>query len=581
MTSSPSPNGPEAGLEGALAPTGSASSWDQEVDLLVAGSGAGGMVGAIAAHDAGLTTLVVEKAGVFGGSTALSGGGIWIPDNPVLRRIGRGDDRADVRRYLQAVVGDRVPADRLDVYAERGPEVLEMLYRVSRHMAFSWCPDYSDYHPEFPGGRPRGRTIEPRPIDARLLGEDEPHLQGLDVPAPLGLWLTGYEARVLMMFRRNWKAWRMFPIAGWRVVSNRFRKRRMKSLGAALIARFRLTMKDLGIPLWLNTPVTELIVEDGRVAGAVVERDGRPLRVRARHGVLLATGGFDHDPELRAKYLPEPGRTDFSMGALSNTGDGHRLGEQVSAAQDLMDDAWWMPGVALPRGGVFPLVSERCIPPMVIVNTEGKRFTNESAPYVNFVHAQLDGGYVPVYEIFDAKARSRYQFAGVLPGRPFPKSWYRSGLVTQADTLAALADAIGVPADALAETVDRFNGFARKGRDEDFGRGDSAYDHYYGDPSLPNPVLDTIDGGPYYAIRLEAGDLGTKGGLVTDVAGRVLRQNGSAVDGLYATGNVSASVMGNEYAGAGATIGPAMVFAYLAVLDAAARADTAGVTRSS
>ncbi|MFC8672126.1 FAD-binding protein [Streptomyces griseorubiginosus] len=551
--------------------------WDEEVDLLVVGSGAAGMVGAIAAHDAGLTALVVEKADVFGGSTALSGGGIWIPDNPTLRAAGRGDSRTEVRRYLQAVVGDRVPADRLDVYAQRGPEVLEMLHRVSRHMEFSWCPGYSDYHPEEPGGRPLGRTIEPRPIDGRLLGEDERHLKGLDVPAPMGLWLTGYEARVLMMVQRDWRSWRMLPVAGWRVVSNLFRRRRMKTLGAALIARLRLTMKDLGIPLWLRAPVTRLVVEDGRVTGAVVGREGGEVRVRARHGVLLATGGFDHDMEMRKAHLPEPGRPDHSMGAPGNTGDGHRLGAQVGAATDLMDDAWWMPGVALPEGGVFPLVSERCIPPMVIVNSEGRRFANESAPYVNFVHAQLDGGHIPAYEIFDAKARRRYQFAGVLPGKDFPAEWYRTGLAAKAESLSALAEAIGVPGDALRQTVERFNTFARLGKDRDFGRGDSAYDHYYGDPTLPNPVLDTIDAGPYYAVRIEAGDLGTKGGVVTDAAGRVLRADGGAVEGLYASGNVSASVMGNDYAGAGATIGPAMVFAHLAVEHAAGRARQAVV----
>ncbi|WP_433755623.1 FAD-binding protein [Nocardia sp. CA-135398] len=551
--------------------TSNASTWDHEVDILIAGSGAGGMVGAIAAHDAGLSALLVEKADGFGGSTALSGGGVWIPDNPVLRKLGRGDDRAEVRKYLQAVVGDRVPAARLDVYAYRGPEVMEMLERVSRHMAFTWCPGYSDYHPEEPGGRPMGRTIEPKPIDARLLGEEESQLRAMDVPAPMGLWMTGYEARTLMMLKRTWRAWLMIPVAGWRVVSNVFRRRHMKTLGAALIARLRLTMRDLGIPMWLRSPITELIVEHGRVVGAVVEREGTPLRVRARRGVLLATGGFDHDPVLREEHLPELGRPDFSMGAPENTGDGHRIGEKLGAATDLMDDAWWMPGIALPRGGVFPLVSERCIPPMIIVNNDGKRFTNESSPYVNFVHAQLEGGYVPIYEIFDAKARKRYQFAGILPGQEFPRSWYKSELVTKADTLDELAEKIGVPADNLRATVDRFNESARIGRDVDFGRGDSAYDHYYGDPTLPNPVLDVIEDGPYYAVRLEAGDLGTKGGLVSDEVGRVLRADGSAIEGLYAAGNVSASVMGNDYAGAGATIGPAMVFAYLAARHAAGR----------
>lgn len=539
------------------------------MDFLIAGSGAAGMVGAIAAHDAGLSVLVVEKAEGFGGTTALSGGGIWIPDNPVLRALSRGDDRAQVRRYLQAVVGDRVQAARLDAYAERGPEVLEMLLRVSRHMKFSWCPGYSDYHPEEPGGSPMGRTIEPRPIDVRQLGADEQHLKGLDMPLPMGLWLTGSEAKKLMMIRRDRKSLRMLPVAAWRVLSNLVRRRHMKTLGASLIARLRLTMKDLAIPLWLETPVISLVTEEGRVVGAVVQRAGREVRIRARHGVLLATGGFEHDPEMRAAHLPEAGQPDLSSGAPTNTGDGHRLGQQAGAATDLMDDAWWMPGVRLPDGGVFPLVSERCIPPMVIVDAQGRRFANESAPYVNFVHTQLEGGHVPAYEIFDAKARSRYQFAGVLPGRDFPGSWYRTGLVTRANDLTALAEAIGVPDKALTETVERFNTFAREGKDRDFGRGESAYDRYYGDPTLPNPVLDTIDGGPYYALRIEAGDLGTKGGLVTDAAGRVLREDGSVIAGLYAAGNVSASVMGNDYAGAGATIGPAMVFGYLAARDAA------------
>lgn len=558
--------------------------WDLEVDLLVAGSGAGGLVGAITARDRGLDVLVVEKGEKFGGSTALSGGVLWMPDNPVLRRLGRGDDRAEVLRYLEAVVGDRVPHDRLATYAERGPEVLEMLERVSRHMRFTWCRGYSDYHPELPGGRPEGRSIEPVPIDARKLGEDEPNLLAFDLPAPLGVWFTGYEARVLMMLKRTWRARLMLVKAGWRVASNLVRRRRMKTLGAALVARLFLTLKDLGVPLWLRSPMTELLVEDGRVVGAVVDRDGSPVRVRARHGVLLATGGFDHDASMRAAHLPELGRPDHSAGAVTNTGDGHRLGESVGAATDLMDDAWWMPSIALPRGGVFPLVSERCIPPMVIVGPDGKRFTNESEPYVNFVHTQLRVGALPAYEVFDAKARSRYQFAGVLPGRSFPGSFYKSGLVTKADTLAELAQAIGVPADALEATAARWNEMARRGVDDDFGRGASTYDHYYGDPTLPVPNMDTIDDGPYYAVRIEAGDLGTKGGVVTDVDGRVLAEDGSWIGGLYATGNVSASVMGHDYAGAGATIGPAMLFGYLASLHAAAAAtgaaDPAPVTAS-
>ncbi|MFN2538106.1 MAG: FAD-binding protein, partial [Mycobacteriales bacterium] len=368
--------------------------WDEEVDVLVAGSGAGGLVSAIAAADLGLSALVVEKAAKFGGSTAMSGGGVWIPNNPTLRKLGKADDPQDVRAYLQAVVGNRVPTTRLDAYAYRGHEVMDMLHRVSRHMAFSWCPGYSDYHPELPGGRPEGRTIEPKPIDARKLGEDEQFLLSLEIPAPMGVWFTGYEAKKLMMFRRTWEGRRMLPVAAWRVVSNLVRRRRMKTIGSALVARLRLTMKDLQIPLWLNAPVVELVVERGVVTGAVVDRDGKAVRVRARRGVVLATGGFEHDPVLRKEHLPELGQHDFSAGAYSNTGDGHRLGVGLGAALDLMDDAWWMPSIALPRGGVFPLVSERCIPRMVIVNAQGERFTNECGPYVNFVHTQFEGGHL-------------------------------------------------------------------------------------------------------------------------------------------------------------------------------------------
>jgi 3-oxosteroid 1-dehydrogenase len=235
---------------------------------------------------------------------------------------------------------------------------------------------------------------------------------------------------------------------------------------------------------------------------------------------------------------------------------------------DLLDDAWWMPSLVEPRSGdVIVLVAERSIPGQVIVNSRGERFTNESSPYVNFVHDQLAGGHVPAWFVMDQKARDRYPFARALPGRRLSRAYYEAGVAHQADSLAELADKLGMP--SLLATVDRWNAMARKGVDEDFHRGESAYDRYYGDPTLQNPVMDTIEQGPFYAVRIEVGDLGTKGGLVTDEHARVLRADGSVIDGLYATGNTSASVMGNEYAGAGATIGPAMVFGYLAAQHAA------------
>jgi 3-oxosteroid 1-dehydrogenase len=260
------------------------------------------------------------------------------------------------------------------------------------------------------------------------------------------------------------------------------------------------------------------------------------------------------------------------MGARENTGDGIRAGEALGAGLDFMDDAWWMPAVRHPAGATIPLVSERAIPRQVIVSQEGKRFTNEAAPYVNFVHDQLEGGHVPAWFVMDAKSRARYPFAQILPGAPIPKAFYDQGIVFKADSLAELAGKIGVPADALAETVETFNGYARAGKDPEFGRGDSAYDRYYGDPNLKNPNLDPLETAPYYAFRLEVGDLGTKGGLVADEHARVLREDGTAIDGLYVTGNSSSSVMGNEYAGPGATIGPSIVFGYIAARHAAGKA---------
>ncbi|PZU03846.1 MAG: 3-oxosteroid 1-dehydrogenase [Gordonia sp. (in: high G+C Gram-positive bacteria)] len=534
------------------------------VDFLVVGSGGGGMAAGITAAHSGLDTLIIDKGATYGGSTAISGGGIWIPNAPTLRAKGVVDKRSSIRRYLDVITEGKVPADRLDAFVDNGPALMELLDK-SPHMKLYWVKGYSDYHPEFEGGSALGRTIECKPFDTRALKEDEKFQRPNSMKGPLGLWVTSKDYHDLAMVKRTWKGRRASLVAAWRVSSNVIRRRHMATGGRALVARMRMVLKDAGVPLWLKTSMTELITDDrGTVIGVVAERDGATIRIGARRGVLLATGGFDHNNEMRAQYLPRHGVADVSSGARENVGDGIVAGQRLGAAVDLMDDAWWMPSVLHPMGAVIPLVSERCIPPSVIVNSAGKRFTNESAPYVNFVHEQLEGGHVPAWFIMDTKAKNRYPFAQVLPNVPFPQGFYDSGVVHKADTLRELAEEIGVPADALVETINRFNGFARSGVDEDFGRGESAYDRYYGDPTMKNPNLDEIVKGPFYAIRCEAGDLGTKGGLVCDAKSRVLREDGTIIDGLYATGNTSASVMGNEYAGAGATIGPSMVFGYIA-----------------
>lgn len=540
-----------------------------DFDLVVVGSGAGGMTAALTGAAAGARVLLVEKAARYGGSTALSGGGIWAPNNPTLLRRGLGDDPVDVKRYLHAVIGDRVPADRIDTFAAAAPQALDFLEKQSKHMRFFWCRGYSDYHPEFPGGRPNGRSIEALPFDKRKLGPMEAELLETGIGGPMGLWITATDFHDLNQVTRTWLGKKAFLRAGGRVASNVVRRRRMATTGQALIARLRLALADAGVEVWLDSPVEELTFDaDGRATGAVVARRGTSVPVTARQGVILATGGFDHNPELRAKYLSEVDH-DWSMGAPSNTGDGIRLGSDAGAALDLMDDAWWMPAVELPKGRLFPLVSERSMPGTIIVNQAGRRFTNESAPYVNFIHDQLrletsEGGHVPAWFIMDTRARNRYQFAAIPPRMAFPKSWFGIGTLQSSGSLAGLAEKIGIPPAALAETVARWNSAVGTGRDEEFKRGDSAYDRYYGDPTLDNPCLNVIDQPPFIAAKLVPGDLGTKGGLVTDAQARVLREDGTVIEGLYATGNTSASVMGNEYAGAGATIAPSLAFGWVA-----------------
>lgn len=544
-------------------------SWDHEADFVVVGSGGGGMAAALTAHHAGLSALVLEKGKRYGGSTAISGGGIWIPNNPTLRRKGHDDTRESVRRYLDLLTEGKVSGARLDAYVDHGPAAMELLER-SRWMRFSWTKGYADYHPELEGGRPLGRSVEAKPFDTRKLGDDERYQRPNSMKGPLGLWVTAKDYHDLAMVKRTWRGRWASVVAAWRVSSNLVRRRHMATGGRALVARMRMALKDAGIPLWLETSMTELVVGPGGVVeGVVAVREGEPLRIRARHGVLLATGGFDHNVTMRSTYLADGGKEDLSLGARENTGDGIVVGQQLGAALDLMDDAWWMPSVRHPAGAMIPLVSERAIPGQVIVSADGRRFTNEASPYVNFVHDQLEGKHVPAWCVMDSRARARYPFAQVLPGMPFPQEFYDAGIVHRADTVAGIAHSIGVPADALAATLERFNGFARAGKDEDFGRGESAYDRYYGDPTLKNPNLDVIGKPPFYAVRIEVGDLGTKGGLVTDEHARVLREDGTAIAGLYATGNTTASVMGHEYAGPGATIGPSIVFGYIAAQHAA------------
>jgi 3-oxosteroid 1-dehydrogenase len=547
---------------------------DPEFDIVVVGSGAAGLTAALTAAQLGRSAIVLEKTDRYGGSTARSGGGIWIPGNAVLNRAGIRDTPALAASYLSFVTGPDVPQASRDAFLANGPAMLDLVL-ARTPVRFAWVPGYSDYYPEAAGGVAAGRSIEPVPFNGRRLGPELAALNPPYLPIPDGVAVTQADYRWLSLGPRHPRA----MLAGMKVAGRLARRRllgqRMLSLGQAMVAGLRAGLVSANVPLWLETPLTGLVVaEDGRVTGVKVLRDGSPVVVRARLGVVLACGGFERNAEMRSQYQREPIGTSWTTGAAGNTGDGILAGQAVGADVALMDDAWWGPSIPLPGGPYFCL-AERSLPGCVLVNSAGQRFVNEAAPYVDAVHAMYDGGgsgqpYVPAWLVFDQRYRDTYVFAGRPPGRPLPKRWYAGEAVFRASSVAELAAAIGVDEAGLAKTVARFNEFAAAGQDADFHRGDSAYDRYYGDPRCrPNPNLAPLSRAPYYAVKIVPGDLGTKGGLRTDERARVLRQDGSVISGLYAAGNVSAAVMGHSYAGAGATIGPAMTFGYIAVRDAA------------
>jgi 3-oxosteroid 1-dehydrogenase len=537
-------------------------------DVVVIGSGAAGMTAALTAARQGLTAVVLEKAPTFGGSAARSGAGIWIPNNPVILAAGVPDTPAKAAAYLAAVVGPEVPAARQRAFLTHGPAMISFVLANSP-LRFRWMEGYSDYYPELPGGLPNGRSIEPDQLDGRLLGAELARLNPpyLEVPAGLVVFSADYKWLALSAVSAKGAAVAAESLA--RGTKAALLGQTPLTMGQSLAAGLRKGLLDAGVPIRLNTPLTELHVENGTVAGAVTPAG----LFRARRGVIVGSGGFEHNAAMRAQYQRQPIGTEWTVGAKENTGDGIRAGQRLGAAVALMDDAWWGPAVPLPGEPYFCL-AERTLPGGLVVNAAGRRFVNEAAPYSDVVHTMYDRNPtdpdIPSWLIVDQNYRNRYLFKDIAPTFALPDDWYGSGAAHKAWTLDALAASIGVPAAALRATVDRFNSLALKGDDPDFGRGDSAYDHYYTDPSvLPNSCLAPLRLPPYYAFRLVPGDLGTKGGLVTDARARVLRPDGSVVPGLYAAGNASAAVMGHSYAGAGSTIGPAMTFGYIAARDLA------------
>lgn len=556
-------------------------------DVLVVGAGAGGLVAANRAHDLGLRVLLVEKSDRFGGTSAVSGGAIWVPNNP--DNAAR-DSKEEALTYLKACTKGEVAEDRLMAYIDNAPDVVRyMAEKVGQR--FISVPEYPDYYPALPGAKAGGRTMDPAPVDGSKLGEiffqlREPY----SLMKMMGrVSMTVSEARAFTSKKPGWQTMLLKVLLGywldfgWRIKTRRDRR---LTMGNATTGGLLKGLVERNVAMLRNTQLVRLVEDGGRVIGAVLSQDGHEYTVDVRKGVILAAGGFERNQVMREQYLPQPTEQKWSITPMvNNTGDAIRAGIEIGAAVEFMHYAWWTPSMRLPskdtpntetRVGLF---MERAFPGSVCVNRLGRRFANEAMSYNDFGYAMIadnekTGANAPCWLVFDATFRRKYICGGLLPGAVAPDSslppeWV-DNVFYRADTVEALAEKIGVDRAALADTVQRMNGYAATGVDPEFGRGGNVYDRYFGDNAVkPNPCLGPIEKAPFYAVRVDLGDIGTKGGLKVDAKARVLSERGEVIRGLYAVGNCSAAITADSYPGAGATLGPAMTFGYIAANDIA------------
>lgn len=530
--------------------------FDETVDVLIVGSGAAAFATAMGAADQGLRALMIESTDKWGGNTSMSGGGMWLPNNPLMKEDRVGDSREEALEYMESCIGTPTRSsstERKEAFVDGVADFVNTARRFG--IKFARAANYPDYYPELPGGK-IGRALEVAPLDGKVIGEWWDTLRGaMPLPAMTDdVWLLGRAWSTPSGMIRGAK------VVG-RVLGGAVTGKRMTGIGSAWSTAFmRAVGLQHGVPLWLNAPLEDLILEDSQVVGAIVNRNGRPVRIRTNKGVMLAAGGFDTNVEWRQKFHGVDGAPSGSPG---DNGSAIQIAQNHGAAVELMEDAWWGGSIAaFPGGQPSFIVGERSMPYSLIVDSKGHRFANESESYVDLGHHMLqnDGGKGPYWMILDSRHIRRY-FRTFAMDPKATKAMKEAGIAIKASSIGELAHRIGVDTAVLEGTLRRFGGFARAGIDGDYGRGNSAYDRYYSDPTVhPNPNLGPVERPPFYAYRLVLGDLGTKGGVLTDVDARALREDGSVIEGLYAAGNNSASVMGNTYPGPGATIAPAVVF---------------------
>lgn len=549
-----------------------------ECDVLVIGSGAGGLSTAITAKKNGLDVIVVEKEPVFGGTTAFSGGVLWIPLSPHAKKAGYADTREAVIRYMKAETGRWYDAPAVEAFIDKGPEMVEFFERETE---VKFIPTlYPDYHPAQDGGVDIGRSILAAPYDIRQLGDDMARLRPpLATITFIGMMFNSANADLKHFFQFT-KSFTSFKYVVKRLMAHAkelalYRRGINVTSGNALAARLARSALDLRIPIRTSTPAQELVTDGTRVVGALVKSPEGLQRIVARKGVVLAGGGFSHDKERIAKAFPHlrAGGEHFSPVPKGNTGDGARMAEKVGGRVDIRfsSPAAWMPTSKVPMGngefGAFPHLLDRYKPGIIGVLKNGRRFTNESESYHDVGAAMSASGMgkdTAMWLVCDQATISKYGLGYAKPA-PMPLGpFVRNGYLVKGATLRELAQKAGIDADALERTVREYNEGAVQGEDRQFGRGSTSFNRYLADPNhKPNPCVAPVGNGPYYALRVVVGDLGTFDGITTDVVGRVLDAGNQPIPGLYAVGNDRASVMGGNYPGAGITLGPIMTFGYI------------------
>lgn len=554
------------------------TAFDQMFDFVVVGSGGGSMCAGLVMKSSGKSVLILEKTAVVGGTTARSGGVMWIPNNPFMKRDGVEDSFEQAANYLDAVAGDTSDAPgaslvRRRTYLTEAPAMVDFLGKQG--VKLSRVAEWPDYYDERPGGSAMGRTVVAELFDSNELGEWKSKLRPSFIRAPVPATLE--EMLELPSLKRSWRVKLLLLKLVLRGVIARITKKDWVAGGAALQGRMLQAAVRTGVEIRTDSPVSELVVDDGVVTGVVTVKDGRPWRVGARLGVLVNAGGFAHNQQMRDRYQPGTS-VKWTMAAPGDTGEMIeemvRRGAAIAQMEERVGTQVTLPPGALESEFKPTAQALTAAPHAILVDQTGVRYMNEGGSYMAYCKGMLERHKtvpaVPSWAVFDSRYLGNYMLAGTMPGTKKPQRWFDEGYLKTAATIETLAGELKMDSSTLKATVERFNHFVSQNRDADFHRGERAYDRWLGDPfNKPSETLGSISEPPFYAVPVFPGDVGTYGGVVTDEFARVLRQDGSVIPGLYATGVSTASVMGRAYPGAGSSVGPSFVWGYVAAKHAA------------